>query len=68
LSGVARYVPQLEIRDRLAQPVAAERSDSALPPPGNEQHLFEFQIRGAMLTRTTGHGDPGPQHTICRAA
>ena len=66
LSGVASYVPHLQTRDRLARQFADERS--ALPPPGEEQHLFEFQVQAAMLTRTTGHGDPQPQHTIWRAA
>jgi hypothetical protein len=56
-----------QIRDRLAQQFADERSESALPPPGQEQHLFEFQLQAAMLTRTTGHRDPEPQHTIWRA-
>ena len=46
---------------------AATACSAAPPPPGEEQHLFEFQIR-TMLTRTTGHGDPKPQHTIWRAA
>jgi len=68
LSGLASYVPQPQIRDRLARQFADERSGSALPPPGEEQHLFEFQIQTAMLTRTTGHGDPEPQHTIWHAA
>jgi hypothetical protein len=68
LSGAASYVPQPEIRDQLAQQFAAERSDSALPPPGEEQQLFEFQVQAAMLTRTTGQGDPEPHHTIWRAA
>jgi len=68
LSGLASYVPQPQIRDRLARQFARERSGSALPPPGEEQHLFEFQIQAAMLTRTTGHGDPEPQHTIWRAS
>jgi hypothetical protein len=67
LSEVASNVQDLQIRDRLAQQFAAERSDSALPPPGEEQHLFEFQVQAAMLTRTIGHGDPEPQHTIWRA-
>ena len=68
LSGMASYVPDPQIRDRLGQQFADERSQSALPPPGEEQHLFEFQVQAAMLTRTTGHGDPEPQHTIWRAA
>jgi hypothetical protein len=29
--------------------------------------MFEFQIQAAMLTRTTGHGDPEPRHSIWRA-
>jgi hypothetical protein len=67
LSEVADYVSDPGIRDRLAQQFAAERSDVALPPPGEDQHLFEFQVGAAMLTRTTGHGDPSPQHTIWRS-
>ncbi len=65
LSGAASHVSHPQLRDQLAQQFAAER-DSALPPPGDEQHLFEFQLQAAMLTRTTGHGDPEPQHTIWR--
>jgi hypothetical protein len=68
LSGVARHVLQQQTRDRLARQFADERSDLAVPPPGEEQHLFEFQVQAAMLTRTTGHGDPQPQHTIWRSA
>ena len=68
LTGVASYAPDLQLRDRLAQQFAAERAGSALPPPGEDQHLFEFGVQVAMLTRTTGHGDPHPRHTIWRAA
>jgi hypothetical protein len=68
LSGVASYVPNVRTRDRLAQQFADERAESAIPLPGEEQHLFEFQVQAAMLTRTTGHGDPEPRHTIWRAA
>jgi hypothetical protein len=55
-------------RHPLAQQFADERSDSAVPPPGEEQHLFEFRVQAAMLTRTSGHGHPEPQHTIWREA
>jgi hypothetical protein len=68
LSGVASYVPNVRTRDRLAQQFADERAESVIPLPGEEQHLFEFQVQAAMLTRTTGHGDPEPRHTIWRAA
>lgn len=67
LSGVASHVEHPGIRDRLARQFADERSGSAVSPPGAEQHLFEFQVQTAMLTRTTGHGDPQPQHIIWRA-
>lgn len=68
LSGVASHVLQPEIRGQLARQFADERADVALPPPGEEQHLFEFGVQAAMLTRTTGHGDPEPRHIIWRAA
>jgi hypothetical protein len=67
LSGLAVSLSDRGTRDRLGQQFAAERS-GALPPPGKDQHLFEFRVQAAMLTRTTGHGDPSPQHTIWRAA
>jgi len=67
LTGAARHVPHPRTRDQLARQFADERSGLALPAPGQEQHLFEFQISAAMLTRTTGHGDPRPQHTIWNA-
>ncbi|MBV9093759.1 MAG: hypothetical protein JO132_07780 [Streptosporangiaceae bacterium] len=68
LSGAASHVPDLRTRTRLAQQFADERSDLAVPPPDEEEHLFEFQVQTAMLTRTSGHGDPHPQHTIWHAA
>jgi hypothetical protein len=67
LNGTASHVSHAQLRDQLARQFAAERSGS-LPPPGDEQHLFEFQLQAAMLTRTTGHGDPEPQHTIWRVS
>ena len=67
LSGIASHVRDPRVRDRLARQFTDERSTFGVPPPGGEQHLFEFQLQMAMITRTTGHGDPGPQHTIWRA-
>jgi hypothetical protein len=67
LSGAASYVPHSPIRDHLAQQFADERSQFAVRPPGEQQHLFEFAVQAAMLTRTSGHGDPDPQHTTWRA-
>jgi hypothetical protein len=35
---------------------------------GLEQYLlFEFDLNGCLLTQTTGHGDPGPVHTVWHA-
>lgn len=68
LNGVTRNVAIPEVRDQLGRQFADERSEFAMPPPGAEQHLFEFHLEAAMLTRTTGHGDPAPQHSIWRAA
>jgi hypothetical protein len=68
LTGVASYVTVPEVRDALAQQFATERSAFAVQPPGEELHLFEFAIETAMLTRTSGHGDPEPQHTTWREA
>lgn len=67
LTGVASYVADPRVRDRLAGQFSDERSALGVPSPGNEQQLFEFGVQAAMLTRTTGHGDPEPRHTIWRA-
>lgn len=67
LSGVAQPVSDRGVREHLAQQFVDERSQLGVPKPGVEQHLFEFQLNTAMLTRTTGHGDSAPKHTIWRA-
>lgn len=67
LSGVARFVSDREIRAQLSQQFVDERAQLGVPSPGAGQHLFEFQLDTAVLTRTSGHGDPAPKHTIWRA-
>lgn len=64
VTGLARLVADEQRRGRLGDQFAAERSALHVPLPGSEQHLFEFLIGTAMLTRTTGHGDPAPAHTV----
>jgi hypothetical protein len=70
LSGAARHVTDSAARDRLARQFVDERSDHAtgqvVQTPGEEQHLFEFHVQMAMLTRTSGHGDPSPRHAVWR--
>ena len=67
LSGRARHVTDAELRTRLGRQFAEERSALQVPAPGDEQHLFELHLESAMLTRTTGHGDPSPKHTVWHA-
>jgi hypothetical protein len=67
LTGTARHVTDRDLRSRLGRQFAEERSALALDPPGDDQHLFEFDVSTAMLTRTTGHGDPNPRHQVWHA-
>jgi hypothetical protein len=68
LAGTASQISAPEVRDRLAKRFAEERSELGVPSPGEDQRLFEFHVQTAMITRTTGHGDPEPRHTIWRSA
>jgi hypothetical protein len=43
-----------------------ERSVETPPPEAQRSRLFEFFIETCLVTRTTGHGDWNPQHTIWR--
>ncbi len=39
------------------------------PAPGSEdEQFFEFLIETCLLTRTTGHGDYDPKHTVWKLA
>lgn len=65
LNGDAREVLDTDHRARIEQLYLDERPhvpDLDL----SDQDLFEFLIEMAMLTRTTGHGDPSPRHDIWR--
>ena len=44
-----------------------ERGKDEVPPEAEGQIVFEFLIETCLLTRTTGHGDWHPQHTIWKA-
>ena len=67
LTGRARPVADDVTRDELGAQFLAERTISEPPPDFHEQELFEFHIDRCMLTRTTGHGDPNPRHTVWRS-
>lgn len=68
LTGRAAHVPDAALRARLGEQFVNERSQLAIPAPGGDQHLFEFDVATAMLTRTTGHGDPTPRHAAWHAS
>lgn len=66
LAGRATAVRDAELRRAVAAVYVAERT--TLPPPDlGAQSLVELSIERCLLTRTTGHGDPAPRHTVWRA-
>ncbi|HMK11372.1 MAG TPA: pyridoxamine 5'-phosphate oxidase family protein [Acidimicrobiales bacterium] len=66
VTGTASVVEDDETRARLAAQFGAERSSIGLTP-ADDDLLFELSIDSCFLTRTTGHGDPNPQHQHWRA-
>ena len=69
LTGDATRVTDVELRRRLVAQFLGERS--AFPMTEADlvsQTLFEFNLDRCLLTRTTGHGDPEPQHTVWHAS
>ena len=51
-------------RRTLAEQFVAEREAFGVPPPSPDDLLFEFDLQSTLLTRTTGHGDPRPEHRV----
>jgi len=67
VTGVAEPRTDPTLRKAVAATYLKERDLSAPSPGFDEQQLFEFLIEGCLLTRTTGHGDPAPVHTVWKA-
>jgi len=67
VTGRARIIDDDALRAVVAQQFVAERSTIVVPPPGDDQALVELDIDTVLLTRTTGHGDFDPQHTVWKA-
>ena len=67
LSGTARLVDDDPRRRWLSDQFAAERASFGSPHPAAEDLLFELSLDSCFLTRTTGHGNPDPQHSLWRA-
>jgi hypothetical protein len=55
------------LRNAVAKVFFDERKLSGPPPRFDEERLFEFIIDSCLLTRTTGHGDYDPKHTVWKA-
>jgi hypothetical protein len=68
VTGRARAVGDGARRDELARQFAAERSAIGVPEPPPDDVLFELDVWTCVLTRTTGHGDPHPDHRIWHAS
>jgi hypothetical protein len=67
LTGTAEARRDVALRRVIDTIFLAERGWSSPPPGFADQELFEFLIGTCLLTRTTGHGDFEPEHTIWRA-
>ena len=67
VTGHAALVSMGGRRELLARQFVEERAAIAVAPPADDDALFEFDIASALLTRTTGHGDPAPSHQVWHA-
>jgi hypothetical protein len=66
IAGRARLVTSPDIQEVLARRFVQERSQFPVMSPAVDDALFDFDIDSCRLTRTTGHGDPRPQHRVWR--
>jgi hypothetical protein len=67
LTGRAEARNDAQLRAEINGLFLDERDMDTAPPGFDDQALFEFLVDTCMITRTTGHGDPNPQHTIWKA-
>ncbi len=65
--GTARLITDAALRESLGRQFVAERTQFAVALPVAEDELFAFDIDSCLLTRTSGHGDPAPNHRVWRA-
>jgi len=67
LTGRAESRTDAGLRESVAQVFFDERKMPGPPPGFEDEGLFEFFIESCLLTKTTGHGDYDPKHTIWHA-
>lgn len=68
LTGLASPVGDAEVRASIASQFVDERAQHHVPAPADHDVCFEFFLASALLTRTDGHGDVAPRHTVWRGA
>jgi hypothetical protein len=64
VTGDVELVSDAHRREVLARQFVVERDAIGVAPPSDDDALFAFDIASCLLTRTTGHGDPAPDHTV----
>jgi hypothetical protein len=67
VSGHAELVKDETFVEAARRRYLEEREWASAPDGFGNQELFEFFIENCLLTRTTGHGDPHPQHRTWKA-
>ena len=68
LTGAAEQKADPTLRARIAQQyLIVEREMTEEPPGFDDEQLFELRINTCLTTKTTGHGDWNPQHTVWKA-
>lgn len=67
ITGIAKELDDGSLREAVDRTLMTESNLDELNPEHRKHPLFELLIRGVLLTRTTGHGDYHPQHTIWKA-
>ncbi len=67
-TGTARLVDDPAVRAGLSALFVSERSSIGVAAPSEDDTLFELLVDSCLLTRTSGHGDAAPLHTVWHAA
>lgn len=67
IAGIANLIDDGRLRSVVAELFVSERRAFGVPAPAEDDLLFRFNIATALMTRTSGHGDPNPAHTVWRS-
>jgi hypothetical protein len=67
IAGTARPEDDLEIERQVRVAFLAERPRMDVRD-FDTQEVFALDLERCLLTRTTGHGDPDPRHTVWRSS